>query len=664
MALALKVICNYPCQHFCRILLRTRISHLGPRNNWNRCLYCKDSRSDTRFGQSMILLQDGVNFQELPIIVRKGDTTLEDNSNVVSSSEIEPVGEDAVFENCRGIEDVLEVLDKTGTHRVSPKIAFQALKKFAEIGCNLEYRNQGSIKHIQKESAVGNSSFTLDSVLLQLVSKICKLTCSQDIVDCLKLICLPSFPASIKTLHRDAASECLNRILDNKCSVTQVCEAMKVFSQISKYDDECKTWVDKIWVGLLHNDGAINDKNILNVFQIIPLLKESQGAVFRVVERRFGVCLSKVDVDTVTEILRVVEKTGLPHRRICTQVSQWLSVVLHSFSEDSLKNIVQILMACHHFDSIMGRTLERYMRVKSTAISDQVLIATIANYCKRFRFRSSIILNALAEYLIKHSHNLSCPTIESIITTMGTLHFQPANEFEFWSASEELLSAKLIQFPVDSLLDIMLSCVYLQRYPMNFVHRIFSPHFLHRLHSQTSTAVDSSRAKIQLLDTAMEFECSQYDSRILPKEYANMNLGHDGRIIRLGHYLVPHLEEIAGVDFLVTTSVLLSGLPLNSIYVVDVMISPVKQVGFVHRFGAHRRCPGTVAVLVHPTEHFCHDKSSLIGLQLLRHRHLQHMGFRVVHLDYEQVIRLINQNEDGIRKFLQLHLSHLKLFRP
>ncbi len=45
---------------------------------------------------------------------------------------------------------------------------------------------------------------------------------------------------------------------------------------------------------------------------------------------------------------------------------------------------------------------------------------------------------------------------------------------------------KFVEFPPKEIVDLLLSFVYIERYPLNFVRKIFNPFFMERLHSQAT----------------------------------------------------------------------------------------------------------------------------------------------------------------------------------
>lgn len=111
-------------------------------------------------------------------------------------------------------------------------------------------------------------------------------------------------------------------------------------------------------------------------------------------------------------------------------------------------------------------------------------MANIMDYVSKFRLRSTNILEAAAEFVVRNSErNFSPPQFTSILKPFGELNFEPTQGPRFWEVVETYLNQKFIQFPPKDIVNLLLTCVYLTKYPLNFVDRIFSPYFLDRLHT-------------------------------------------------------------------------------------------------------------------------------------------------------------------------------------
>ena len=94
---------------------------------------------------------------------------------------------------------------------------------------------------------------------------------------------------------------------------------------------------------------------------------------------------------------------------------------------------------------------------------------------------------------------------------------------------ENYLEHKFVKFSPLDMINMLVSFVYIERYPLNFTNKLFNPYFLDRLHAQPeevqfslkhnslSVSVTSiflsfqlialSRAELKLFDSAMNLSC-------------------------------------------------------------------------------------------------------------------------------------------------------------
>jgi hypothetical protein len=621
------------------IRLVSRVSRAGKTKRW-----CSNDGQtpSSQFGHSVILLQDGLNIEELPIAVRRANSQflqmrMKNHLVVDNDCSTGEAPSDSIFRKCLNLEAVISKLDEFNIEEVTAPVAHQALARMAELGRNMEYRNSG---------AELDKSFTLDSVLLQLGTTICKTGTTDNLIGSLQLILLPSFPFRVSSLRILLAENCLNRVLDNLCSVVQVCKIIELFSAMSQPE-----WADKCWVGLIGRQ--MTESDILRVFQILTRVKESQRAIFHYVERILVSGINQLDERGVLQILSIVADLNLPHRRICTLVSNWMKLNLHTISEDGIAKLLNLYRRLDHSDKYFVQAVERFFKSRQSTSNrlDEDLIIAASDYFRHFQYCPTVVFNVVADGFSRMGHEkLSVRTVEAVLTAFGLLDFHPDNDFAFWSAAEKVIEKRIVEFRPESLLDVLLSCVYLQRYPMNFIPQVYSSNFINRVHSQTEDIIENCRSKLRLLDAAMSFECGQYGSSYFqPKDYHPKTLPRDGRIIRMINQLVTPIQEICGDQFKVLPSTLLRDLPLNHAYMIDILVSPANEMTQCRygnsRVSGKRNC---LAILIHPPEHYAihsPSKKTFVGIEAMRHRHLLLMGFQPLHLDWQEVISLTNKKE-------------------
>jgi len=63
------------------------------------------------------------------------------------------------------------------------------------------------------------------------------------------------------------------------------------------------------------------------------------------------------------------------------------------------------------------------------------------------------------------------------LRAFGHLNYVPSNSGAFFGAVERILLSNLSKFDAASILEMLVSFVYVERFPINFLGYIFSPHF-------------------------------------------------------------------------------------------------------------------------------------------------------------------------------------------
>jgi len=66
----------------------------------------------------------------------------------------------------------------------------------------------------------------------------------------------------------------------------------------------------------------------------------------------------------------------------------------------------------------------------------------------------------------------------------GHLNYVPPNSSSFFGEVEKILMSKFSEFDPTSMLEMLVSFVYIERFPINFLGHIFSPHFLMQIKGQ------------------------------------------------------------------------------------------------------------------------------------------------------------------------------------
>jgi Xaa-Pro dipeptidase len=626
-----------------------------------------DKRDD--LGHTTIIMQDGLDIQELPTIVRKvkdvGTVCLHNcymanaggakdegtvHSHTVIPSQEKDKGSGPMphvyndiesteimegFNRCFTAKGVFLLLETIPDDEVNPLVAFYALKKIIELENNQQYRNA-----VVRSGEDTSENFTRTAVFNRLINIIASGPESYIILDALKIVCREMVGNGSSVYRDKLCDEILVRVTDGMFDVTHVCEIVRVLGSCMNAEKSTEN-VDKLWVGLVDKEKEITEKNVMEVFRILPFLAQSRKTVFGLLERRSRHVWWRLPGNAVAEILSILFEVKVFSPRMMAILSSWTNTNIHTVSEDDLLEIVRGFYALDYVDPGITKSLERYVKAKASKIKNAAVLAAIMDYCGRFRLRSEPILKGCERYFIEHGQNLSPLLIKAMFAPFGVLNFQPSDSLKFWHVLESILDEKFVQFRPDDAIDVLLTCVYLGKFPLNFVQKIFNPYFLDRLHSYRDVNVlKQMRSKLKLFDTAMTLECAQYRGPMLPRDHSAKSLWQDGRINRMINYISEPLANIIGGHDRISSSVILPHLPTASLYVIDIMLHPSGMGGSTIRFNLRREGNIYVAVLIHVPEHYCASSTQLIGPQLMRKRHFRRLGMKVVELQYDRLAKL------------------------
>ena len=560
-----------------------------------------DNRS--KIGQTSVFYQSGLKISELPLVVKK----VKDVLNIVPVEEREQKIEKFLrsfddFDNsetqeiiaglkrCFTVNGVFRLLETIPAEEVTPSVAIEALKlilAFKSDPLNNEgsYRTTMMARRLEVEN--GSETFLRFAFLNMLLDIVLRSRSAEVLISGLELCCQPldlKDPQQNKLLcdYKDKLfEEILVLITDGHFDLVQICQVISKLSNFSDKRRQCYDAADKLWYGLMNKaEKELNAETIMHVVNVLPHLGASRSLVGNMVRSKLTNFLPDYKVKDILELLKVLTDIhmhagGSFARPALSTVSQWLKVNIHTLTEEQLLAVVVCYLKIDHIDEHFEQTIERYIKARGCQIQDANLVAAICDYCIDQQWRSPSVLNGVSEYFVTHSQDLTTPQLHSIARVFGELDFQPTNGFKFWDLMEHALELKFSQFPPKDIINVLLSFVYLERYPLNFTQKMFNPFFLNRLHNeQKEEDVPPTRHALQLFDTAMMLDCDLYRGPFLPRESAHHRVWIDPKIRRMSNYLVEPLSQIVGNPKRIRPFYHLSHLPTLAPYIVDIIIFP------------------------------------------------------------------------------------------
>lgn len=537
-------------------------------------------------------------------------------------------------------DGVYSLLENKVTHEINCRLALEGLRKVIELENN--WSKQKSNKP-QRNKQLDVNIAARDVMMKQLIKLLLNSEDSEIILQGLIALKKDKFSPS-RNMYRDLmCDEALSRATDGEFTPAQLINVIKILSLYK--DSKYRRSVDTLWVGILLREQEINAHTLVALFKTLKYFNQSKNMVKLILERKLSNYCLKLTGTQIAEILDCFYD-DISAMKCLASASKWASVSMNTSSERDLIHFIRSLNAKDYIDNRIESTLEKYLKSRALEIEDSNLIATIMNYCKNLQIRNECILSKCGEYFIKHATNIPTSLLPSILTPFGVLYVQPPDPVQFWETFDTVLSRKFHDLKLDDALDILLSCSYLEKYPMKFFNKIFISQLLHKLHLRNHSIFFSRiKSKLKLLDSTMALEYSGYQHLHLPQGRIEKPLFLDSRIRKSVNMIYQPLASLVGGEYKLSKNVILNRLPVINFYVLDLLIHPYVLSTPVFHLNLKREKNINTAVLIYLPEYYCRDTSHLVGPQIMRKRHIRKLGFRIMTLDYVALQEIWGQSD-------------------
>jgi len=609
-----------------------------------------------KFGQTFVLIQEGANIRELPLIVRNvcgseiccdvdsctketinNDELIKKFNNLKNETNRKKADKEMIdvirgFKKCSSVKSLVDLLEIVMLDEITPTVALCALKKIVELENFKFHIATNKLSSILDTKP--NIDYTKTTILEKLLEIIIKGSDHSAVVGTLELIPIDR----VKVLPSDVfqnkiSEEILCRVTESKLNIDDLCRSIDAFSKLN----EVKI-ADQLWIGIMDKSNLIDEKNVIQVFRILHLLKKSRKTIMNMLERRLKYFWHHLFTDDLIEILYTMRLIRSNSNIILNIISRWINTNIHTMSENNLTSIINELNSSNYVDIGIVKALERYVKAKHKTINSPTLMVEIMNYCSKFNVHSEQIFEGCSDYIINYGSNITPSQFRDLFWPFGKLNYKPKSALEFWKKVENIINKEFYNFKTQETIDILLSCVYLQKHPLNFVHKVFNTSFMQHIYDEGGHK-EYIKSKLKLIDQCMTLECDHYHGPVLPKDNSAKSIWWDNRIKRILKDINSSLE-IVFHSYKISYSTILSQLPLMSIYIIDALIYPNK-FEINSKYINFKKNPGLcTAILIHLPEHYCWEKEHLTGIETTRIRHLRKIGLNVMSINYNQLLKL------------------------
>ncbi|XP_054049338.1 FAST kinase domain-containing protein 3, mitochondrial isoform X1 [Rissa tridactyla] len=307
------------------------------------------------------------------------------------------------------------------------------------------------------------------------------------------------------------------------------------------------------------------------------------------------------------------------------------------FTGDELVNVLEAFLYFGHREEIFTEALETHIP-KSIFTMHPQTVSKVMQYCCQKMILSKPIFDAAAENFISDADRFTTDQIAGYIIPFGTLNYLPTSASSLFRKLETILHARFSHFQPRTLLKLLHSCVLIQRYPVNFLPKIFSPYFLQQLQAQPPGLDRIVTSQLTQLFLTVTLECPFYEGpKLLPKYQVKAFLMPPSS---LDVHLLKRVKT--GLLYLLKKRIYFaSEVSTPYFYTVDIEIK-LDEEGFVLPAAQCEEVHRRVALCVDGQNRFCINSHNLLGEEAIKQRHLQLLGYEVVQIPFFEIESLQN----------------------
>jgi len=467
---------------------------------------------------------------------------------------------------------------------------------------------------------------------------------------------------TFKDEHRNAIiHEVEKRIGDGTFDVSEVCALIQILSESKSGSSEL---VGNLFTHLAVRYTDVNEENMGDVFSILRNMSPQHRYILKMLDKRLADCWSKLGAEDISVISKTIMLINYKSsQNMLHNIAKWVFVNVHSANDVQLTNIMS---AFNYFDAKevpVMKAVENWLSTKGDAIS-QSLTLVLMEFCRKSRLHSQIVFDTAARNLVKNYEKYDVNDIFYILRPYGQLGYVPPNQTRLFMAIEDILQSRFDEFQPYRLLELLASFTYIRRIPLNYLPKVFNPHFLTQL--KDSPHPEETENQLRQLHTAvrLDFPDAAYSIPMMQESNSlEMAFPFAGRrpINGKARWYDFH-KDVANVlrDVLViktdgTGPYIKLVQVKNTPYIVDFLIRVEPE-----RMKEPASKERNVAILTMMPDQLVRNSQNVLGLYAMRRRHLTQLGYTLIEIHHDEyVYRSEGNKRDYMRRRLRSYLSEL-----
>ncbi|XP_064594838.1 FAST kinase domain-containing protein 3, mitochondrial-like isoform X2 [Liolophura sinensis] len=485
---------------------------------------------------SSLIRQDGLEIQELPIIVKRASQTFSPFSKILSCADsVKSLTEqDENFklnlQNCVTVKQVFKLLEVPSDQVTGYSAAF-ALQRISQLretsvawdGDDIDNFIRTAVMNELYDTVIRDISCLSDETLIGLVK--CYLSSDNFSKQCVLAI----------------NTEIENRLAESKFDLDDLC---KISNDLLRHRSTEQDLIEKIWAHVGMRTGDLNENNITSIYRSLPL---NQKHLIKILDRHLLRCWWKLTGEDVAHIMPCLVRLKSENRSVLTAFGKWVFMNFHMITDAQLTNVLAGFVKFNFYDANLVKALERYIPAKDVKL-DTNLLALVMEYSRSQRFLSPCILDTAAAHFQQNYKDYKPLQAYSILRTFGYLSYAPRN-YQLFMCIEDYLEQKFNQFSIPHITELLCSFSFIGRHPINFAERVFSASFLSRVHSMNDEVLKCKTEKsLEMLQSAIILETKERVNNLYKVQAPSSHCWMDERHHMLHNQMYEALVSLVGPD--------------------------------------------------------------------------------------------------------------------
>lgn len=150
------------------------------------------------------------------------------------------------------------------------------------------------------------------------------------------------------------------------------------------------------------------------------------------------------------------------------------------FTDEELTGVLGALMHFGHSDQFFVDAMEKYVPTM-TFTSHPETVTKVIQFFGRRNILSPVVLDSITESFVYRADDYSTSQVARHIVALGKLGYLPPNAGAVFRKVENFLHLHFSHFQPQTLLNLLHSCTLMERFPVNFVSKVFGRYFLQQL---------------------------------------------------------------------------------------------------------------------------------------------------------------------------------------